>query len=64
MTRAAQDDDRRQRIDDLMAFLAGQTTAVTEYSDVLTRRLVEKVTVYDDKLTVEFKSGLEIDVEG
>lgn len=64
MTRAAQDDERRQRIDDLMAFLAGQTTAVTEYSDVLTRRLVERVTVYDDRLTVEFKSGLMMDVEG
>lgn len=64
MTRAAQDDDRRQRIDDIMTFLAGQTEAVTEYSDVLTRRLIERVTVYDDRLTVEFKSGLEIDVEG
>ena len=25
--------------------------------------LIEKITVYDEKLTVEFKSGLEIDVE-
>ncbi len=27
------------------------------------RRLIEKITVYDEKLTVEFKSGLEIDVD-
>ncbi|HBG8162188.1 TPA: integrase, partial [Clostridioides difficile] len=29
----------------------------------LVRRLIEKVTVFDDKLTVEFKSGVEIDIE-
>ena len=28
-----------------------------------TRRLIEKVTVYDEKLVVEFKSGLQIEVE-
>lgn len=27
------------------------------------RRLVEKVTVYEEELVVEFKSGLEIRVE-
>ena len=26
------------------------------------RRLIEKVTVYEDKFTVEFKSGLTVDV--
>jgi len=29
----------------------------------LVRRLIEKVTVVDDKLTVEFRSSAEIDVE-
>ena len=40
-----------------------QTEAVAEYSEPLARRLIEKVTVYDEKLVVEFKSGLQIDVE-
>ena len=40
-----------------------QTAAVTEYSETLVRRLIEKITVYDEKLTIEFKSGLEIDVD-
>jgi site-specific DNA recombinase len=35
-----------------------------EYDEQLVRRLIEKVTIFDDKLTVEFKSGVEIDVEG
>lgn len=53
----------KERIDDLAAFLDGQVEAVTEYSEPLVRRLIEKITVYDEKLTVEFKSGLEVDVE-
>jgi len=28
----------------------------------LVRRLIEKVTVYEDKFTVEFKSGVTVDV--
>lgn len=53
----------QERIDDLAAFLDGQVEAITEYSETLVRRLLEKITVYNEKLTVEFKSGLEIDVE-
>ena len=30
-----------------------QTEAITEYSEQLARRLVEKITVYDEKLVVE-----------
>ena len=48
---------------DLIAFLDGQTEAVTEYSEPLARRLIEKITVYDEKLVVEFKSGLMAEVE-
>lgn len=53
----------RDKVNDLAAFLDEQTTEITEYSETLVRRLIEKITVYDEKLTVEFKSGLEIDVD-
>ncbi|TJX15453.1 integrase [Tissierella creatinini] len=36
---------------------------VTEYDEQLIRRLIEKVTVYEDKFTVEFKSGVTVDVD-
>lgn len=36
---------------------------VTEYDDSLVRRLIERITVYDDHFTVEFKSGIETDVQ-
>ena len=35
---------------------------VDEYEDALVRKLIERITVYDDYYTVEFKSGIEIDV--
>ena len=43
--------------------LISQPTALTEYDEQLVRRLIEKVTVYEDKFTVEFKSGLTMDIE-
>ena len=53
----------RDRINDLVPFLDEQTEALTEYSETLVRRLIEKITIFDDKIKVEFKSGLEIDVD-
>ena len=55
--------DVKDRIDDLASFLDEQTEAVTEYSETLVRRLIERITVYDEMLVVEFKSGLQIEVE-
>ena len=63
MTTAAMRKDVKDRIDDPSTFLDGQTEAITKYSDALVRRLIERITVFDEKLVVEFKSGLEIQVE-
>lgn len=63
LTEAAMRKDVQDRIEDLASFLEGQIEAVTEYSDALVRRLIEKITVCDEKLIVEFKSGLEVEVD-
>jgi site-specific DNA recombinase len=47
---------------DMSTFLKKQSTALSKYDEQLVRRLIEKVTVYEDKFTVEFKSGLTVDV--
>lgn len=44
-------------------FLKEQIGELQEYDEQLIRRLIEKVTVFDDKVTVEFKSSVEIDIE-
>ena len=58
-----EDSDAKDRIEDLSGLLDEQTGAITEYSDALVRRLIEKISVYDEALVVKFKSGLEITVD-
>ncbi|MPM07058.1 hypothetical protein SDC9_53362 [bioreactor metagenome] len=55
-------DELKKRIADMGEFLRKQPTAITEYDEPLVKRLIEKVTVYEDKFTVEFKSGVTVDV--
>ena len=63
LSRNALRQDKRDRIAEMTDFLNTQTGDITEFDDKLVRKLIEKVTVFDDKLTVEFKSGVEIDIE-
>lgn len=63
LTQDAKRDGRRQRIEEMRAFLEGQVNEPLAYDEQLVRRLVEKIIVYEDRLMLEFKSGLEIDVE-
>ena len=59
----AEREGKRQRIAEMTDFLNEQSYELEEYNEQLVRRLIEKVTIYEDKLTVEFKSGIEIDIE-
>lgn len=54
---------KRQRIEEMKAFLEEQADLPAEYNEQLVRRLIEKVTVFGEKITIRFKSGVEIDVE-
>jgi hypothetical protein len=44
-------------------FLAMQRGIITEYDDKLTRQLVERITVFEGKFRVAFKSGVDLEVE-
>jgi len=59
----AEREGKRQRIDEMTTFFNEQSYKLVEYDEQLVRRLIEKITVFDDKLTIEFKSGVEIEVE-
>ena len=59
----AEREGKRQRIAEMTDFLNKQSAELEEYDEQLVRRLIEKVTIYEDKLTVEFKSGIEINEE-
>ena len=60
---SAEREGLKQRIREMREFLEWQSTEVTEYDELLVRRLIEKVTVYDGRFEVEFKSGAKVDVE-
>ena len=56
-------DGQEKHIEELKAFLEEQKDIPIEYDEQLVRRLVEKVTVFDEKIAVKFKSGVEIEVD-
>jgi site-specific DNA recombinase len=59
----ANKDDRTMKINEMRDFIKDQTEEMIEYDEKLARRLLEKVTVYEDRLTIRFKSGVEVDIE-
>lgn len=63
LAEAAERTDLQARMNDMIAFLEEMPAAVTEYSESLTRRLVERITIFDEKIVVELKSGLTMEVE-
>ena len=56
-------EEHLRRITDLCDFIHGQPSEITEFDEVLFRRLIGKITVYDDKFTITFKSGVSVDIE-
>ena len=62
LLKCANRDELLKRIDEMSTFLREQPAAITEFDDQLVRRLIEKVTVYEDRFTVVFKSGLTVGV--
>lgn len=51
-----------RRVKDLQDFIKDQSTEITEFDESLVRRLVESITVFNDHFTVEFKSGIKVDI--
>src|SRR5450756_1800088 len=56
----AQRQTKRQRISEMTEFLDMQSSIIAEYDDKLTRQLIEQITVFESKMQVAFKSGVDI----
>jgi hypothetical protein len=56
-------EETKKRITELQKFIEKQQTNITEFDESLVRKLIKQITVYDDHFTVEFKSGITIDIE-
>ena len=57
-------DEQLGRITELQDFIRSQSAELTEFDEALVKRWVQKITVWNDRYTVELKSGLSVDVEG
>lgn len=56
-------DEQIKRINDLQDYIAQQTVHLTEFDESLVRRRINQITIWDDRITVELKSGVSIDVD-
>lgn len=62
MTEKAEREGLKMRINEMQEFLENQTDRISEYDEQLVRKMIEKITIYDDKFVIEFKSGTSLDV--
>jgi hypothetical protein len=63
VTKDAEQEMLKKRIEEMRQFLQIQSSRVTEYDEQMVRRLIEKITFFDDKLIFEFKSGMSIELK-
>ena len=56
-------ENEQKRTDALLDFIENQVTELNDYDEKLVRRVVDDVTVYNDRLVVRLKSGAEIEVK-
>ena len=55
------DEDRKRQLQTILDMIEHTTVELNEYDDDLVRRIIEKITVMPDgKLTIRFKSGLQV----
>lgn len=56
-------EETMNRIKELQDFIAQQKTDITKFNETLVKKLIEKITIFADHFTVEFKSDLTIEIE-
>lgn len=57
-------DDQINRITEMHDFINKQPTEIDEYDETLARRMIQKITVFEDHFNVEFKSSVDVDIKG
>jgi len=57
-------DEQLNRITDLHDFIQAQPAEITVFDEKMVNRLIQKITVFENYFIVEFKSGVEVEIEG
>ena len=55
-------EEAMNRIKELQDFVTMQNTEIHVFDEALVRKLIKSITIYADKFTVEFKSGVSVDI--
>ena len=55
-------DEEQKRLEEMIAFLKSEGTAIREYDDSLVRKFIDCIMVYDYSITIGFKTGKEISI--
>lgn len=55
-------DGIQARLDELQDFIGSQQSEIIEFDEILVRKRIQQINVYDDHFTVRFKSGLKVDI--
>ena len=58
----AEEKNEQSRLKELEEFLDNQELEIESYDEELVRKLVEKIVVYEEKIKIIFKSGLEFEI--
>lgn len=62
ITNNALQDGVKKRIEEMQLFLDEQASLMEEYDELLVRKLINKITVQENRFEVEFKSGTVVDI--
>lgn len=58
----ADNEGYKKRIDELSSFIGKMNTELTNYDEQLVRKYIKEIRVYDTKLQIFFKAGVDIDI--
>ena len=51
-------DEQMKQISDLQDFIKAQPTDITEFDETLDKKLIARITVFENRFTVDFKSDV------
>lgn len=59
----ANNETHKKRIYEMKQFIENQDHLLTHYDEVLVRKYIQEIKIFDDKFEVRFKSGINVNIE-
>lgn len=63
MVESAEREGTKKRVAEMQQFLVEQESEITEYDESLVRQLIEKITVFENRFEVTFKSQTTVEIK-